>query len=521
MLLVGAAGQQRTIVVSKLQFTIGRGDQCDVIIADSRISRLHATLVRENGEYFILDAGSRHGTFVNGVRCARTRLNNKDQITLGIPGIKILFVCEAPGAGLSGSFLSQLSADSSSSDLEKLKLFLEAARSLSAGGIVNDVLRTMLEYALKLTQAERAFLYIKQEGEMPALLCSVDSSGQNIGDAANVSQSVIDEALTSASEFIVADTMQQSALAMRESIVLNELRTVIAIPLHMRHLSSGDTVGVLYLDSRGTSHSLSGVGHEVLRALASQCTALLESARLAEVEQAARQHRQEMQIAASIQRSLLSEPEVQCDFARASGCSLPCKEVGGDFFDVYVAPDSITVVVVDVSGKGISAALLASGIHGMFYAQLSSGTALVDAIASINKFLCSRVAGQKYATLLAAQLHRDGTLDIVNCGHVPATLVEGETVTQATDGDLPLGLIAETQFHVIRRKFARGGRLCIITDGISEAQDPQGTEFGLDRVQHSMSQAHSPAQILEAVASFCGDGEPQDDCTVIVLERTS
>src|SRR5262249_37917580 len=162
----------------------------------------------------------------------------------------------------------------------------------------------------------------------------------------------------------------QSALAARQSIVQNELKTVIAIPLRARRATttSGvpDVEGVLYLDSRSISRDLSGLSHDVLRALASECAGVLESAHLMEAEQAARQYRQEMEIASSIQRSLSSESAVQCDFARVSGRSIPSKEVGGDFFDVVVAAGTVTVVVVDVSGKGISAALLASVIHGMF-----------------------------------------------------------------------------------------------------------------------------------------------------------
>ena len=131
---------------------------------------------------------------------------------------------------------------------------------------------------------------------------------------------------------------------------------------------------------------------------------------------------------------------------------------------------TVTVIVADVSGKGISAALLASVIHGMFYAQISTGTRLVEAVAAVNRFLCSRVAGQKYATLLAAQLHSGGRLEIVNCGHVPPILVAGGVSTQVRDGDLPVGLLADAQFHPVHRDFQVGSRLCIITDGIP-AQD--------------------------------------------------
>jgi serine phosphatase RsbU (regulator of sigma subunit) len=210
---------------------------------------------------------------------------------------------------------------------------------------------------------------------------------------------------------------------------------------------------------------------------------------------------------------------VENDFARVNACSIPCREVGGDFFDVHVAPDVVTVIVADVSGKGISAALLASVIHGMFYAQMTSGSKLVDAVASVNRFLCSRVAGQKYATLLAAQLHRNGRLAIVNCGHVPAIVAQDSAVAHVDDGDMPVGLIAEAGFHVIERELPAGARLCMLTDGISETENAEGAEFGTHVVADCLHGAEPIREILAAVESFSAGAEAQDDRTLVVLQR--
>lgn len=526
-LLIEAGGAQRQFVITKSPLTIGRADDCDVTIADLKVSRQHAKLLTESGEYYVVDCESRHGTFVNGSRCERAKLKNNDEITFGVTGVRIVF---RQGGGVSHTtdnstniLLSRLVSKSDTSDLEKLRLFLEAARSLTGGVVVNDVLRNMLDYALKITKAERGFVYLKDanKGGRPVLACGLDSKGENLTNDAKVSHSVVQEALASAAEFITGDALKQQALAERQSIVLNELRTVIAIPLRTRQrgASPSEADGVLYLDSRSVSLNLSGVSHEVLRALASECVAVLESAKLVAAEQAAQQYRKEMEIAASIQRSLISTSKVETDFVRVNACSIPCREVGGDFFDVHVSSDAVTVIVADVSGKGISAALLASVIHGMFYAQMTSGARLVDAIASVNTFLCSRVAGQKYATLLAAQLHRDGKLALVNCGHVPAILVQDGNVTHVEDGDMPVGLIPEVDFHVIERELPSGSRLCILTDGISETENAEGAEFGTHLIGDFLSGEEPIREILDAVQSFGGNTEAQDDRTLVVLER--
>jgi serine phosphatase RsbU (regulator of sigma subunit)/pSer/pThr/pTyr-binding forkhead associated (FHA) protein len=528
-LIIEAQGQRRRVPISKTPFAIGRADDCDAIIPDFRVSRLHAKILSQGDQYSVEDAQSRHGTFVNSVRCQqRTAINPGDEITLGAPGIKIIFAIGEVASSAANVLLSRLVADSDTSELEKLRLFLEATRTMGSGMVVTDVLRKMLDVGLRLTRAERGFVYLRQKDGTPQLACGLDAGGTPIMADRDVSHSVVQEAMSSAAEFITGDSSQQSALAARQSIVLNELKTLVAIPLRVRRLSAvaspsseAEVSGVLYLDSRSVTRNLSGVSNDVLRALASECAAVLESAMLVETEQATRQYQQEMEIAASIQRSLISVPDVRCDFANVSGRSIPCKEVGGDFFDVNVSPQAVTVIVADVSGKGISAALLASVIHGMFYAQIVSGTGLVDAITSVNRFLCSRVAGQKYATLLAAQLSRDGMLQIVNCGHVPAIIVEDGKVTHVEDGDLPVGLIAQARFHSVQRQLPAGSRVVILTDGISETENVSGAEFGTAGLEPHLRSPDPVPNILTAVQIFSGGQEAQDDRTLVVLERTA
>src|SRR6476646_4073826 len=165
-LLIEVAGIQRHIVITKSPFTLGRADGCDATIADLKISRQHAQVVIEEADYYIVDCDSRHGTFVNGSRCQRAKLKNKDEVTFGVAGIRIVF---RHGDAISHTtnnstnlLLSRLVSQSDTSDLEKLRLFLEAARSLTSGGVVlNEVLGNMLDYALRITKAERGFVYLK------------------------------------------------------------------------------------------------------------------------------------------------------------------------------------------------------------------------------------------------------------------------------------------------------------------------------------------------------------------------
>jgi predicted component of type VI protein secretion system len=177
--MIEVGGQQDRHVITKSPWTIGRAEECDATIPDLKVSRQQAKVLLESGDYFIVDSQSRHGTFVNGSRCERAKLKNKDEITFGAAGVKIVFlqgsaIVNAPHTSTS-HLLTRLVSKSDSSDLEKLRLFLEAARSLTGGVVVNDVLRNMLDYALKITKAERGFVYLRDNDKngAPALACGI------------------------------------------------------------------------------------------------------------------------------------------------------------------------------------------------------------------------------------------------------------------------------------------------------------------------------------------------------------
>src|SRR6185312_2607793 len=237
-ILIDSAGQRGRVVISKSPFTVGRSEECDVNIPDVRVSRVHARFVLQDDTYFIEDAGSRHGTFVNGARCERAQLKNNDEIRLGAAAKMVFLYGDAPGSA-ADMLLTRLASSADTSDLEKLHLFLEAARNLSSSLVVDDVLRNMLGYALKITKAERGFVYLKDKSGEPALACGLDSNNMPLSRDANVTHSVVREAMVSAQEFITGDASRQSALAARESILFNELRTVVAIPLRTRRGASG------------------------------------------------------------------------------------------------------------------------------------------------------------------------------------------------------------------------------------------------------------------------------------------
>jgi phosphoserine phosphatase RsbU/P len=531
VLLYVEGSEQRTISLERVPFSIGRKTDKDLVIPDSRVSRDHAQIVCENGEYFLVDQNSRHGTFVNGIRRERHKLERNDRVDFGArDAAYVIFNPDRPHSSAAAEFLSQISmipSTTGSSDLEKLRLFLEAARKLNTTGVLSDVLITLLDSTLKLTKAERGYVFLRGSDGKMRLAAGRNAKGEQLLDDSTVSKSIIDEAASAASEFMVSDTSSSSDLAGRNSIIAYDLRTVIAIPLRRTQFAEkgkqdknggAQVRGVLYLDSRFASRDISAVGHDILRAIATEAAALVENAHLVQAEEAARRYQQELTIAASIQQRLMTVSIPNVPFAAIRATNLACKDVGGDFFDVVMTDKGLAVLVADVSGKGISAAILASILQGMIYSQLVANMALDEIVSTANAFLCRKVMGQKYATVLLCRLTSDGEMEYVNCGHVPPVLVSDGSITRPKDSNVPVGLLAGAEFTCAKIKLPAGARFVMVTDGVTEAEDASGEFYGDERLEESANSDAPFDTIFSSVKTFCGDTPLGDDCTILELK---
>jgi phosphoserine phosphatase RsbU/P len=528
VLVVVEGADRRTIVLDHFPFTIGRRTDRDLVMADPRVSREHAQFITEVDGVYVIDQASRHGTFVNGERINRRKLNRNDHVEFGVQGgPHVLFSPDRSPTSAAQQFLSQFStwkpAAGAGSDLEMLNVFLEAARKLNTSGVLDDVLNALLEAALRLTRAERGFVFLRDpDGEL-RLAAGRDKTGSSITDDSTISRSILRDAAKSASEFLVTDTDDTGKLAGRESVVAHNLHSVICIPLRKTVIQekvkddtkSGeltDIQGVLYLDAHFLSGKLSSVSHDILRTIANGAATLVENAALVQAEDAAKRYRQELAIASEIQQRLMTVTVPEVPFAKVNAVSYPCKDIGGDFFDLVYTDKGLSLIVADVSGKGVSAAVVASILQGMLYSQLARDSALPEMISAVNRFLCDKVAGQKYATLVIARLCNNGDLELINCGHVPPLLVsEGKTI-KLEDGNLPVGLVPVAEFTAQRIKLKTGDRLLLVTDGVTEAEDSTGEFFGNDRLEDCCPQGLKC--IEQAVTTFRGDTPLTDDFTI-------
>lgn len=520
--------EQRTLYLDHTPFTIGRKMEKDLAIADPRVSRDHALIVSENGKFFVEDQNSKHGTFVNGERIQRKALERNDRLEFGARDtIYAVFHPQHVTTNTARDFLSQISGIQISnevSDLEKLTIFLEAARKLNTTGVLDEILLTLLDVTLKLTGAERGYVFLKTPEGKLRLAAGRNSRGEILLDDTTISHSILEESLRANSEFLLSDTSRSLDLTGRQSIVAYDLRTVICIPLRKLQVQSksrgeaatGETLGALYVDSRFASKDISKVSGDILHVVATEAASLIENARLVQAEEESRRYQQELAIAATIQQRLMAVTIPEVPFARLNGKNLSCKEIGGDFFDAVNTEDGLAVVLADVAGKGVSAALLASTLQGMIYSQLVAHTPLPDIAASANRYLTSKHIGEKYATVVIARLRRDGELEYVNCGHIPPLFVCGNEVIRPSHGNLPVGLMPDVTYESDRYILHSGDRLVLVTDGVTEAENLEGEFFDNERLEEAAKKG-TMKDIFDAVSHFCAGNPLSDDCTVVEL----
>ncbi|HEY6337795.1 MAG TPA: SpoIIE family protein phosphatase [Candidatus Sulfotelmatobacter sp.] len=530
---------QKSIVLNRTPFSVGRKVDKDLVIADPRVSRDHAQIVLEGDNFFLIDQGSKHGTFVNGERIQRQKLERNDRLEFGArDSAYIIFNPAQNTSNTAREFLSQISgiqiSQGEATDLEKVRLFLEAARKLNTAGVLDEILMTMLDVTLRLTRAERGYVFLKDEEGKLRLVAGRNLKGDPLLDDTTISHSILEESMKSNSEFLLTDTSKSIDLSGRQSIVAYDLRTVVCIPLRKMQVQSSrveqtpvpaqtavEVMGVLYVDSRFASRDIIGIGHDILHVIATEAASLIENARLVQAEEESRRYQQELSIAASIQQRLMQVKIPEVPFAKLRGKNLSCKEIGGDFFDAVNTKEGLAVVLADVSGKGVSAALLASTLQGMIYSQLISGGALLEIVNSVNRFFTEKLVGEKYATLLMARLRRDGDLEYVNCGHVPPLLVCAGEVMRPPHGNVPVGLLADATFESARCQLSSGDRFLLVTDGVTEAENAMGDFFEDFRLEAAAAKTPTLEGIFSAVSAFCAGNPLSDDCTVVELLYSS
>lgn len=233
---------------------------------------------------------------------------------------------------------------------------------------------------------------------------------------------------------------------------------------------------------------------------------------------------QELSAAREIQRKLLDIEIPILDWVQIAFSSLTCYEIGGDFCDVIASESSVSLLIADVSGKGMKAALLSQTLHDMARNQLSTGMPLDSVAIALNSGIIAEDAPEnyptRYVTMVILRLHRSGALDYINCGHIAPLILSGGTVRRLEISNVPVGLIPSPPFEAGTEVLQHGDRLLMVTDGVAEAENPQQEMFGDDRLRQAFQASSNLQELFTAVSNFRGAKPLTDDCTMIEVVFT-
>ncbi len=288
---------------------------------------------------------------------------------------------------------------------------------------------------------------------------------------------------------------------------------------------------MLYLDSQITQSEFGQIDKDILESLAKDASSAVENARL--LREADENHRmqEEMERAREIQKALLPQSFWEEPHFEVAGSCVASRQLGGDCLDQFRLPDGrCCLVIADVSGKGLPAALLAAGLQGALAVEAMREQPLAEMIERVNRAVSRRTPVGKYVTFFCCVLSDEGELTYVNAGHVPPIAilessggVEGR-MRKLFTGDMALGIQETSRYQVGSLQMQSGDSVVLYTDGVTEATSPDGAFFEESRLEEIVDRiSHRPAAevqktIIESVQTFTHDAPLADDLSLLVLK---
>jgi len=538
--VINPSGQRSRSVLNRSPFLVGRQSDNHLILRDNRVSRIHARITCEGGDYYLEDLQSRHGTFINGEKVVtRRRLNHSDTIHFGFAdGYQLIFLQEDKELSrLVDQVASSSQLTNATGALGKLRALVEVARALQSSLSIHEVLESVVEAALNITRSDRGFLLLKRGHELTVEVAR-DAAGNSLhAEDLRVPTTLIQRALNSRKDLLSMhfDPYLEGSEEPDLSVQKLDLRSVVCIPLvkvktdtaeHTIAATAKDTVGMLYLDSKVDVADLSAGNREILQTLALEASTVIENARLLDQERARQRLDEELRIAREIQRTLLPKTLPSAGWFRVAASTIPSQQVGGDYYDVApINSATYALVVADVSGKGVSSGLLASLLQGAFLTAPELPADIRSLMDRLNRYLHERTEGEKYATLFYATITSEGRIHWINAAHCTPVLLHRDGLMESFDStSMPVGLLAEVAFDVRTTQLQPGDKLVIFSDGFTDAHNSQGEFLDTRRIREMLrgggvldaQSLHSA--LLDSLHGFTGGSAQRDDMTLVVAE---
>jgi serine phosphatase RsbU (regulator of sigma subunit)/pSer/pThr/pTyr-binding forkhead associated (FHA) protein len=516
---------------------VGRSSKADLVLSDRFLSRQHARFYREGDTWMVEDLGSRNTTLLNGRPLAVPgRVGPGDLVKLSETVIAI--------EGAEGSAARPKSEDSvktSSSDTivlrsasellaaseresaGRLKLINEVHRALAAPLSLEELLEAVLDRTFVHLGPEEAAIYLKKPyGGLER------SASRRLPSARGdffFSRSLESEVADKGQAALVLDAQTDARFAAAESILSSGVRSLLAAPL----LDSSGSLGMIVLSSRIHVRRFAEQDMELLAALGSVAALRIRNLSLAEEGARRRELEKEMALARQIQLTLLPEQLPEIPGYSVFAMNDASRAVSGDFYEFQGRDegDEQVIVIADVSGKGMAASLMAASFDALLMGPIEVGHPTDLICAKVSRRLFMKSPPERYVTAFIAALDPGtGRVSYTNAGHNAGLLVKTDGTVQRLEANgMPLGLFPVVEYERAEFTLSPGDLVVLYTDGITEAANPAGDEYGLERLQavvqkHAQEPLVALAVAIETAVEVFADGTPfGDDRTLVLLRR--
>jgi sigma-B regulation protein RsbU (phosphoserine phosphatase) len=534
----------RRLRIGRDRLVIGRHPGCDIVLESAAVSRQHAEVTRSDGDIWITDLRSRNGTAVNGRQISeRQRLQDGDEVVVG--DLRLLFVA-VPGGGpgsdddvietdessdLSDNLIvSQVAIDRRGETAGRPEAMLRAVvdlrRAIGGSLTLDEVLPRLLAGLLSIfPHAARGFAFLPDPLSRRLVLRARHFRGRPQTGPLRLSLSLVERVARSRTAILSSDAAADSRLAGHESIVISRIRSIMCVPVVD---SRGDLLAVLQVDSADIEAGFTAADLELLVSIADEAAHAVQQALDHEERISREQLNRDLELAHRVQQGLLPACPPALDGYEVFDHYDSAHHVGGDFFAyVPLANGTLAFVLADVSGKGVSAALLMAAVSSDIRYCLASDADLGRAVGRINENFLRGGWEDRFATLLVAVLdpaiHR---LTLCNAGHLPALLRDAKGAVRHVAGDLgglPLGMAPGVEYRTCTVDLEPGDLLVLCTDGITEALDHELGCYGLERLAKVLEKPAGGIdevgrRILADVEKHAA-GQPRSDDVCLVCFR--
>lgn len=531
-------GQTKILRLEGSRLTVGRSDTNQVACpADSSLSRQHLVLEREGADWIVEDLGSKNGTFVNGARIAgKSTLRPGDRVAAGkllmvydptVAGSRVVFEDHPAPEGetiittlaqrLHGHAGPRLPDEGGAQRwVTPEAALMHAGRELALRRPLPELFRIILELAMDAVGARRGALITCEKGTFTTQVMR--------GNDLRLSTAVRTRVVEGRESLLIRDVELDIALHDRQSILGSGIRSLLAVPIQ----TDDRVIGLIYLDTPAAPAGFVTEDLNLLTVMANVAGIRIERERLAEIEQADQVLAHDLEQAAEIQRGLLPVGAPAFKGLQLAGCNAPCRTVGGDYYDYLVYPDQhVGLVIGDVAGKGMPAALLMSSLQAKVHAIAETSSAPAEVVTRLNRSVAATCPDNRFVTFFFSRLNlRSGEMTYCNAGHNPPLLARSDGKVERLEGGGPvLGILPGLSYQERSCVMEAGDMLLLYSDGVTEAQSPSGEEFGEERLEEILRESRRDGVeavlsiVQAAVQSWTAGQPPSDDITLVAARR--